>query len=195
MRPFGIVYLVTNVLDGRFYIGQTRRTLSHRWAVHRSEARRRPVTYFHKAIQRHGAENFEVQIVATAGDQDSLNRLEAVWVAVTGARHYGYNLKDGGLQAPMSETGRAALSARRRGSKASPETRARMSAARRGRPKSAAHRAAIAAALEGRLPSRACLEAVAVANATRQPSEATREKLRQASLRGNEVRWASRRSR
>jgi len=33
-EPFGILYLITNKIDGKRYIGQTTDTLEQRWAEH-----------------------------------------------------------------------------------------------------------------------------------------------------------------
>ncbi len=193
MRPFGYIYMVTHRESGRFYVGQTRYTVQHRWNVHKSAAKRRPNTYFYKAIAAHGPSAFDVQEMATADNQEQLNTLETVWIIATGAtiRGRGYNGNYGGASYVRNAESIARMRASLTGRKLTLEHRAAMSATLRGRKQSAAHRAARSLSLKGKQkPTDACRAAVAAANRTRVHSESTRAKLSAAAQKANKVRWS-----
>jgi group I intron endonuclease len=193
------IYLLTNRVNGKYYVGQTLRTARHRWSVHKCEAKTRSArasAYLYKAIRKHGADAFIVETLATATNLDDLNRLEELWILVLDAMNpaVGYNAARGGRNHVATAATRAKVSASLRGRALSPERRARMSAAQKGVPKSAEHAAHIAAALKGRRPSPQAIAAVAHANTQRTVSPETRAKLRAASIKGNHVRWSQRRT-
>ena len=176
---FGQVYCITNLINGRFYIGQTIRSLSYRWSVHKSDSKYRPESWLHKAIRKYGPENFDIQRLGVAATEDDLNRLEEMWILATGAckREFGYNLKTGGSQGRPTPEVIEKIRAKNTGRKLSEEHRRRMSAARKGVKHSPEHTAKIAAALKGRTPSPQCRASVALANSRRQHSDETRRKL------------------
>lgn len=64
-RP-SIVYLATNVLNGKRYIGMTRNTLARRQGQHIAQALRGACKFsiFHKAIRKYGAAAFRFEILA-----------------------------------------------------------------------------------------------------------------------------------
>jgi len=57
----GIVYLITNQINGKVYVGQTIRPLEFRYAQHKSEARRGRRYALYNAIQKYGLQNFTIQ--------------------------------------------------------------------------------------------------------------------------------------
>lgn len=193
---FGRIYAITHLPTGRFYIGQTRHPLSARWSVHKSEAKRRPRSHLHKAIRKHGADEFEIQQLTTASSLEDLNRLETLWIVATGAcdRHVGFNASFGGdSRSPTIET-RQKLRFANLGKRLSPKHAVAFGKHWLGKHQSADHRAKRTAPLKGRRPSEACLKAVSAANRLRNPSPETREKLRRAAQKANEVRWGHRQS-
>ena len=68
---YGVVYSVTNNLDGKQYVGQTTRTLEERFSEH-AEAD----SLLGRAIQRDGAENFSCEVLAECKTQEELNTQE-----------------------------------------------------------------------------------------------------------------------
>lgn len=117
----GIIYLITNTVNGKKYVGQTVRKLSTRWNIHKADARNGCDFIFHRAIRKYGPDSFTVESIAeiTAGDGigKSLNQLEILFVYIHDSYNSGYNMNLGG--------GSSAL--------ASPETRAKMSVSQRKR--------------------------------------------------------------
>lgn len=92
-----IVYLHTNTLNGKAYVGLTKQTLRARWNRHCSEARSGSDRAFHHAIRKHGAASFTSEILYIVEAEDEAKRLE---VAETGQRKTygrgGYNATRGG---------------------------------------------------------------------------------------------------
>jgi group I intron endonuclease len=71
----GVVYLVTNLVNGNTYVGVTRFTPKVRWKQHVYCANRGLKTRLHSAIRKYGAGNFDVAEVASCltnpGDTES----------------------------------------------------------------------------------------------------------------------------
>ena len=89
-----IIYLVTNKLNGKQYVGQTIRPISERWRDH---CRVNDDNYFHRAIRKYGAENFNVDVIDVAKTEEELDQKEVFWIGklCTMVPH-GYNIKRGG---------------------------------------------------------------------------------------------------
>jgi group I intron endonuclease len=89
-----VIYLVTNKLNGKQYVGQTIRPLSERWRDH---CRLDKNNYFHRAIQKYGAENFDIQVIDSAESENELDEKEIFWIQKLATMFPdGYNIKPGG---------------------------------------------------------------------------------------------------
>lgn len=133
----GVIYKITNTIDGKIYIGKTKRTLGRRITEHkRDSSRGRPG--IDAAIAKYGWENFKAEVVETC-PVEQLNEHEIFWIAELNSKTpNGYNITDGGDggrgHSPTKET-RDRISAKLRGRPAhnkgvkhTDEARARMSA-------------------------------------------------------------------
>ena len=93
MPDKGIIYCITNKINGHKYIGQTRRNLKRRWQEHCWRDNDQVIT---KAIKKYGKENFTVEVLERC-HKDKLDKREIYWIA-----HYntydgdGYNTHKGG---------------------------------------------------------------------------------------------------
>ena len=56
----GIIDKITNKVNNKSYIGQTRYSLEFRWRQHQHK---KDNTYFHNAIKKYGVDNFELSIL------------------------------------------------------------------------------------------------------------------------------------
>ena len=88
----GIIYKITNKVNGKSYIGQTRYTIEFRWKQHQHK---NDNTYFHNAIHKYGIENFSIEILEKCNIED-LNSREIFYIAKYDTFKNGYNLTIGG---------------------------------------------------------------------------------------------------
>jgi group I intron endonuclease len=101
-RPFsGEIYVHTNVLNGKSYVGQTTAGVSKRWQEHVRHSRlpkRADFRFpFARAIRKYGPEVFESQVLSVAHTKAELDNLEKVWIILLQTRgEKGYNLGAGG---------------------------------------------------------------------------------------------------
>lgn len=88
----GIIYKITNKVNGKSYIGQTRYTIEFRWRQHQHK---KDNTYFHNAIHKYGIDNFSIEILEECDFRD-LNSREIFYIAKYDTFNSGYNLTIGG---------------------------------------------------------------------------------------------------
>jgi group I intron endonuclease len=60
---FGIIYKVTNLTNGKVYIGQTVRTLHQRKNSHIRDLKKNMDIVFHHALRKYGIDNFNWEII------------------------------------------------------------------------------------------------------------------------------------
>ena len=55
----GYIYKITNLVNGKSYVGQTIRTIEERWKQHIKDSKgNKDDFYLHRAIRKYGKENF-----------------------------------------------------------------------------------------------------------------------------------------
>ncbi len=93
------VYIHTNIINNKKYVGITSNIPEKRWAQGNGYKHN---AYFTSAIKKYGWENFKHEIIAKNLDEESARELEIFLICVykTVDRKYGYNLSTGGE--PMS---------------------------------------------------------------------------------------------
>ena len=151
---YGIIYKITNKLNGKVYVGQTTRPLTERFREHAKCKK----TIIGKAIRKNGKKNFAIEVLEECASQEQLNECEIFWIAHFDCKApNGYNLTGGGegSGSPSPET-RAKLSAATRGEKNphfgkrhTAEVRERIAASKRGKKLSAETRAKMSASRRG----------------------------------------------
>jgi len=91
-----IIYKATNKVTGKIYIGQTIQPLHKRWKDH-CRGDRGHDSYLHRAIAKHGVENFTIEQIDTAETIEELNLKEQTYIkAFNCLAPSGYNLLPGG---------------------------------------------------------------------------------------------------
>lgn len=90
-RNTGVVYCITNQLNGKQYVGITGRSLQQRFAEHCKAD-----SYIGKAIRKHGVENFTIKEIDEAETKQDLREKEMMWIEKLGTFGRGYNLTIGG---------------------------------------------------------------------------------------------------
>ena len=98
----GRIYLVTCELTGKWYFGQTIKSIQSRFNEHFRSAQRGSDHKFHRAIRKYGEENFLVEEVLTVSAptkeklKAKLDFLEKHFIQKFDTRRNGYNSTDGG---------------------------------------------------------------------------------------------------
>ena len=71
-----LIYKVTNLHNGKQYVGQTRESVERRWTKHLSAAARGSNTTLHKAIRKYGKALFSLETlcICTSEEQMKLQR-------------------------------------------------------------------------------------------------------------------------
>lgn len=96
------IYLITNTLNEKCYVGKTCKPLPQRFREHVKAAsstnpreRRR---YLQNAIRKHGAASFSVEPLASVPTLASANNLEKLWILLLRSTDcfHGYNMSGGG---------------------------------------------------------------------------------------------------
>lgn len=174
------IYIATNTVNGKQYVGQTVRTVSRRWKAHLTAAMRGEIECraLYGALRKYEAAAFTV-VGLRFSSQSELDGMERLLIArLNTIVPHGYNLESGGrtnqiLHESSIERQRAAM----RGRKMSDEARARMSAAHKGRPKSKEHAQRIGDALRGRPVAKWRADKLRAANTGRKRSPEANAKI------------------
>lgn len=94
-----IIYKITNKINGKYYIGKTIYTVEWRWKIHVTHSKREDDhLLFHRAIKKYGVENFVLEVIDTANNENELNEKEKYWIEYYKSylTENGYNLTKGG---------------------------------------------------------------------------------------------------
>lgn len=94
-----LVYLATNTVNGKLYVGVTRRSMVHRMREHKSRARAGSQSPIHAAIRKYGWEAINWVMLEKGIPIDELGSREAYWIDHLDCRssgRKGYNRTDGG---------------------------------------------------------------------------------------------------
>ena len=103
----GIIYKITNLVNGKIYIGQTVQSLKKRFEQHCGNKK----SVLGRAIQKYGKENFYIETVEECDTIEELNEREKFWIAKSDCiAPKGYNLTEGGEGASHSEVTRQKMS-------------------------------------------------------------------------------------
>ena len=110
-----LVYLVTNTVNGKRYVGQTNRSLARRWSQHCSSV---GCCALSGAIQKYGKENFSIEPLFDVPTRELADEFEIEYIEryCTHSPN-GYNLKSGGHVPVYSEESRKKMSASGKGRK------------------------------------------------------------------------------
>lgn len=108
-----IIYLVTNLINSKVYVGKTERTLQERWNSHCREAYcKNCKSYFHRSIKKHGKDSFLCRCLIKTADKNELNNLEISYIAKYDSMNpkIGYNGTIGGTGGRLNKNSLLKLS-------------------------------------------------------------------------------------
>ena len=103
MQRLGKIYIITNDLNDKVYVGQTVKTLRERFNSHccYSKTDRSENMYIKRAIHKYGRSHFKINLVEEV-PEDLLNEREIYWIAFYDSYNNGYNLTKGGQSSNYS---------------------------------------------------------------------------------------------
>ena len=90
------IYVITNNVNGKQYVGLTTKSIEERFQKHKYTALSGGGYYLHNAMRKYGVENFSLQYVCSAQNIEELKEKEIAYIAKFNTFHEGYNLTKGG---------------------------------------------------------------------------------------------------
>jgi group I intron endonuclease len=101
MKDVLIIYSLTNRVNGKLYIGQTKNRPEDRWRGHFLAAEKGVKSPLCRAIRKHGAENFDCKVIASTKDPSAIDDLEVMLIEqyntyIRAKNSNGYNQTRGG---------------------------------------------------------------------------------------------------
>lgn len=93
------IYKITNLINGKIYIGQTVKTMSARISNYKAGAKIKVNQVISRAINKYGFENFKFEQLYTVDSRNEANYLEKYLIAFynTTDKRIGYNVALGGV--------------------------------------------------------------------------------------------------
>lgn len=125
-----VIYKITNLINEKFYIGKTVKSLEERFNRHLIRKSSPKLT---AAIQKYGAQNFKIEKIDQAIDLKELNEKEKYWIETLRATEVGYNLSKGGDGGQMTGEALEKIRLHAKNRRCSLSTRKKMSESRQGR--------------------------------------------------------------
>jgi group I intron endonuclease len=150
-----IIYKITNIINGKIYIGQTKNSIEYRWRGHCMKSSNLIID---RSIRKYGEENFIIEEIDNCETLETLNESEKYWAHKLKSFHpNGYNLRAGNGPGAMSE-----------------ETKNKISKANKGRIITEEWRKNLSESHKGWIPSEETREKWRKAFSGKPPSEKTR---------------------
>lgn len=132
---YGVIYLITNTINGKKYVGQTTRSVEERFKQHAFAD-----SYIGNAIRAHGADMFVIAILKVCYSKEELDKWERHMIRSCDTKFpNGYNLTDGGEGLSgwsHTEKSKAKIGLKHKGKNVLAETRTKLKAANMGKKQS-----------------------------------------------------------
>jgi group I intron endonuclease len=111
-----IIYSITNNVNGKVYVGQSRQGLARRKGEHMHRFNRGERDHkLYLAMRKHGVENFRFDVLCHCLKPEYLDEMEACYIAQFNSFNRGYNMTCGGDS--ISDETREKISAAHKGRK------------------------------------------------------------------------------
>lgn len=96
------IYIISNDVNNKVYVGKTKHTLSKRFNEHIRESRRKRSIGkpFYDDIRKYGYEHFQISLIEQCSESDS-NKREQFWISEYKLLNSCYNVALGGIGKPL----------------------------------------------------------------------------------------------
>jgi group I intron endonuclease len=133
-----IIYQIRNLVTQQTYVGQTTKTIDHRWNLHLRNLKKgsHDNSHLQNAWNKYGADNFECFELDKCSTLEELNELEMNYIRLFKSIGMSYNVLNGGQQDKWDIIRREKISKSMTGRKVSEETKNKISHSLMGRKKS-----------------------------------------------------------
>lgn len=91
-----IIYMATNKVNGKKYIGKTIRGLKKRKSQHLRDVRNGSQSHFHRAIRFYGEDVFVWEVIYVGSSDEEILQKEIEFISIHDTYNNGYNLTKGG---------------------------------------------------------------------------------------------------
>lgn len=109
---FGIIYVITNNINNKVYVGQTWRPLNERFSQHKRDGK---CLKLHRAFNKYGKEKFDISLCTIAHSQEILDYWECFFIEKYDSIKNGYNIREGGSKGKLSPISKKKISKALRG--------------------------------------------------------------------------------
>ena len=100
----GTIYVITNKINNKRYIGITTRNLEQRWYEHkRKSVLMKNEFKLYPAMNKYGIENFIIEGIDTADSLNELNEKEIFYIKKYDTINSGYKILPGGINSKHTE--------------------------------------------------------------------------------------------
>jgi group I intron endonuclease len=106
-RDICTIYVVSNSVNSKVYIGQTWQTLNKRFDSH---VRRKNCIKLYNAIKKYGKDKFQINPILSAWTQEDADFYEIYFIKYYNSIKTGYNLKEGGARGKLLEESKRKIS-------------------------------------------------------------------------------------
>lgn len=141
VKIYGVIYKITNKINGKIYIGQTTNDFDRRYS--NNITKRTKNKHLKSSIEKYGLENFDIcKVYDVAFSKEELDIKECMYIELYNCtnREKGYNIRGGGSRGKTSEETKQKLSELNKGENnpnygkhRSDETKKKISGANKGR--------------------------------------------------------------
>lgn len=186
------VYVISNIINQKLYVGQSTKSIEERFKRHCSEAKwnNRKNMPIVNAIHKYGENNFKIKILEQSENftKKQLDDLEIYWAnKLNTFVPFGYNLKAGNGPGSMSEIIKQKISNSNKGKKVSQQTKERLRISHLGYIVKQSTKEKLSQKNLGKILTREHKTKIANSNTGKVKSIETKDKMRQKKLKFNYI--------
>lgn len=92
------IYLIENIINGKVYVGKTKKLIEERWKDHVRNAKNKTNRRLYDAMNKYGPENFTISELDSVEDEEKINEMESwfIYILHSNDPKHGYNMTLGG---------------------------------------------------------------------------------------------------